>query len=64
MSKNALVWIERLIWLLIFGGLLLACLGLFLVRGGDPVWGWVLIGKGGTAVAGGVLLIWLRSLWP
>lgn len=64
MSKNALVWMERLIWLLIFGGLLFACLGLFLVRGGVPVWGWVLIGKGSLAVAGGVLLIWLRSLWP
>lgn len=64
MSPKALVWIERLVWLLIYGGLLAACLGLFLLRGGDALWGGLLLGKGGLAVLTGVLLIWLRSRWP
>ena len=61
-SPTTIVWIERLVWILIYGGLLVMILGLFLVRGGEaPVLGSVLLVKGGLAVAAGVFLIWLRS---
>ncbi|MDY0747843.1 hypothetical protein SNE35_25295 [Paucibacter sp. R3-3] len=60
-SPKTIVWIERLVWILIYGGLLVMSLGLFLVRGEGPVLGSVLLVKGGIATAAGVFLIWLRS---
>ncbi|QPF74988.1 hypothetical protein G8A07_20085 [Roseateles sp. DAIF2] len=60
-SSNTRVWIERLVWILIYGGLLAASLGLFILRGGDELLGWFLIGKGGIAAAAGTVLIWVRS---
>ncbi len=64
MKPATLIWIERLVWVLIYGGLLAACLGLFLLRGGDARWGGLLAGGGGLAALVGVLLIGLRSRWP
>lgn len=63
-SARALVWIERLVWILIYGGALVAVLGLFILRGGHELLGWLLMVKGGLAVAAGVVLIFLRSRWP
>ena len=60
-SPKTIVWVERLIWILIYGGLLVMSVGLFLVRGEGPVLGSVLLVKGGIVTAGGVFLIWLRS---
>ena len=57
MSPAAL---DKLIWALIFGGLLLFSLGLFVQQqGGAPGWTIMLIGAA-LAVAGAVL-IWVRS---
>ncbi|MBE0550631.1 MAG: hypothetical protein IH627_23805 [Rubrivivax sp.] len=50
----------RLIWLLIYGGLLLAGLGIFVMRH-DAVLGWVLVVAGALETAAGVVLIWVRS---
>ncbi|HEX2011112.1 MAG TPA: hypothetical protein VJN44_09270 [Roseateles sp.] len=63
-GSNTLVWIERLVWILIYGGGLAISLGLFILRGGNELLGWFLIAKGGIAAAVGVFLIWLRSRWP
>jgi hypothetical protein len=52
--------IEKLIWVLIYGGLLVLSLGLFVLRQ-DGVFGHALIGGGAVAVALGALLIWVRS---
>jgi F0F1-type ATP synthase assembly protein I len=54
--------LEKLIWLLIYGGLLTLCLGIFLQRrhGG---WGWTFISGGGAAALAGVILIGVRSRW-
>ena len=52
--------IEAWVWVLIYGGLLLLCLGLF-VRRSEPSLGWSLGAVGGAAAAAGVALIWLRS---
>ncbi len=47
-------------WVLIYGGLLLLCLGLFASRA-DPALGWTLVVAGGLLAAAGVVLIVLRS---
>ena len=57
MSNSTL---EKLIWLLIYGGLLVLCLGLFVSRR-DTGLGGTLIALGGAAAALGAFLIWLRS---
>lgn len=63
LSARALAWIERLVWILIYGGLLAVSLGLFLRLGGADghLLGTVLLVKGGIAAAAGVVLIWVRS---
>lgn len=63
-SAGALVWIERLVWILIYGGALAAVLGLFILRGGHELLGGLLMAKGGLAAVAGVVLIFLRSRWP
>ena len=56
MSNKAL---ERLVWILIYSGLLFACLGVFLMRS-DTVLGWVFV-AGLVDAATGAVLIWVRS---
>ncbi len=57
MSKST---VEKLIWILIYGGLLGVCLAIFVAPRSAHM-GWVLGVAGGVAAAAGVLLIWVRS---
>ena len=57
MSTNAL---HKLIWALIFGGMVALAIG-FSVARGDASVGWTLMTGGGIAVALGALLIVVRS---
>lgn len=52
--------VETLAWVLIYGGLLVASLGLFVQRQHDPL-GWGLVVGGALAAAAGVVLIVVRS---
>jgi hypothetical protein len=52
--------LEKLIWILIFGGLFALSLGLFVERQ-DMALGWGLVIAGGMASAVGVVLVWVRS---
>ncbi len=52
--------IESLVWILIYGGLLVACAGWFLSPAQGP-WGELLITAGALAAAAGVVLIVVRS---
>jgi hypothetical protein len=52
--------IETLIWLLIYGGLIVAALGLS-VRASDPTLGWGLVIGGAIVAVIGVVLIVVRS---
>ena len=54
---------ETMAWVLIYSGLLLLVLGLFL-RAGSPLAGWALVALGALDAAAGVLLIFLRSRMP
>jgi len=51
---------ETLAWVLLYGGLLLAVLGLAVQRLDDAL-GWSMAVLGALAAAAGVVLIWLRS---
>jgi hypothetical protein len=52
--------LEALVWVLIYGGLLLLALGVFVQRQGGG-FGWALIGIGGGVAAIGAVLIFVRS---
>lgn len=52
--------LEKLVWILIYSGLLLVCLGIFVQRA-DALLGWILIVAGAIDAAAGAVLIWVRS---
>lgn len=52
---------EKLVWILIYGGLLAVGLGVALQQRGSPGLGWTLTVGGGIVAATGVVLIWVRS---
>ena len=53
--------LEKLVWVLIYGGLIVVCLGIFAKRD-DAVFGWTLIACGAIAAVVGAGLIYVRSL--
>jgi hypothetical protein len=55
--------LEKLVWILIYGGLLLICLGVFVQRG-DSALGWALAALGVVFAVAGVVLIGVRSRMP
>jgi len=62
-SQKTLTWVERFVWIMIYGGLLIVSVGLFMTLGREEghVLGTVLMIKGAFLAACGVFLIWLRS---
>jgi hypothetical protein len=52
--------VDVLVWSLIYVGLLVLCLGLFVQRQGGAFGGALLV-VGGVAAAVGALLVWVRS---
>ena len=52
--------LHKIIWTLIFGGLITIILGIFVERAGDPM-GWMMVAAGGVLTAMGVVLIYVRS---
>jgi hypothetical protein len=52
--------IEKLVWVLIYGGLLLVSLGVFVLRGDEGL-GWTLGALGAVVALGGVVLIGVRA---
>ncbi len=61
--KRNLLRVDKLVWSLVFGGLLILGPGIALQRAGES-WGWFVIVAGALAVAAGVVLIWVRSRMP
>ncbi|MDQ3060639.1 MAG: hypothetical protein M3R45_14155 [Pseudomonadota bacterium] len=59
-SKRVVAWLQALIWVLIYGGLLALVLGLSVQRM-DADTGWPLVLGGGAVAALGVVLIYVRS---
>ena len=61
--KRNLLRVDKLIWTLIFGGLLILGPGFALQRSGEA-WGWLVVVAGALAVATGIVLVWVRSRMP
>ena len=55
--------LETLVWVLIYGGLILVALG-FAMPHSENTLGWTLIVLGGVIAAVGAVLIWVRSRLP
>ena len=55
--------VETLVWLLIYGGLLLGGVGLFVDREGSAL-GIVMVVIGAVALLAGIVLVWVRSRMP
>jgi hypothetical protein len=54
--------LETLAWVLLYGGLLLLCLAVFVFRGGDGgLLAWMLVVLGAASAAAGIAAIWVRS---
>lgn len=60
-SKATLMWVQRLVWINIYGGLLAIVLGVFLART-DMALARAIQRVGGVFVLLGVVLIYVRSL--
>jgi hypothetical protein len=60
-TERGKLWVERLVWILIYGGLLAVSLGVFVLREGETLWGWIFIGKGAVVAAVGAVLVYVRS---
>lgn len=52
--------LHKIIWSLIFGGLLTLILGVFVGKTDDAI-GWLMIGVGGVMTVTGAVLIYVRS---
>lgn len=59
-TRKSLDRLQTLIWVLIYGGLLILVLGLATERNSDAA-GWPLAVLGGIAAAAGVALIYVRA---
>ena len=59
-SSRTIAWVERLVWILVYGGLFSFVLGLATLNT-DEATAWTLITAGAVLVAAGVVLIWVRS---
>lgn len=59
-SRSTLMWIQRLVWICIYGGLLAIVLGVFLAQA-EPEQASSIQSVGGVFVVIGVLLIYVRS---
>ena len=55
--------LHKITWALIFGGLLVFILGIFVGRVDDAM-GWMMIAAGGLLTAIGAVLIYVRSTMP
>ena len=55
--------LHKIIWALIFGGLLAIILGIFIGKTDDAI-GWVMVATGCLLAAVGAVLIYVRSTMP
>jgi hypothetical protein len=52
--------LDKIIWILIYGGILMMSVGVFILRA-DATLGWFVIAAGGFETLAGVVLIYVRS---
>lgn len=59
-ANKSIARLHKIIWILIYGGLLTLTLGLFVQRSDDAT-GWFMVVCGGLVAAAGFALIYVRS---
>lgn len=59
-TKSTLIWVQRLVWIYIYGGLLSIVLGIFVAQS-DATLARAMQGVGAVFVLIGVVLIYVRS---
>lgn len=59
-SSKSMAQLHKLIWILVYGGLLTAVLGIFVQRI-DPPMGWAVVVVGAVAAVIGFALIYVRA---
>ena len=59
-TDPSVVRLHKAIWSLIYGGLLLLVLGLFVAKSDDTI-GWIMVVAGGVAAVAGAALVYVRS---
>lgn len=59
-SAGTLAWVDRLVWILIYGGLFTLILALAALPG-HVMASWPMIAIGAVLVVAGAVLIWVRS---
>lgn len=59
-SARTRAWVERLAWILLYGGLFGVVLGLAAMKR-DALTGWSLLVPGVVLTIAGIVLIWVRS---
>ena len=60
-AARMLLCLDRLVWVLIYGGLFALILGIVTDRAGDGTLGWSLMVGGSVAAGAGVVLIAVRA---
>ena len=55
--------LEKWVWVLIYGGMLIASLGLFVKRA-EPAFGWSLVAAGAVITVAGAVLVFVRAGRP
>ena len=56
--------VERWVWILIYGGVVLAAIGTALLSNGHELLGWAFVAAGAIDVVIGIVLIVVRSRMP
>ncbi|MES2946168.1 MAG: hypothetical protein V4772_25140 [Pseudomonadota bacterium] len=59
-SNKSIARLHKIIWILIYGGLLTATLGFFVQKSDDAI-GWSMVACGGLVAVAGFALIYVRS---
>ncbi|MBV8500432.1 MAG: hypothetical protein JO006_01795 [Paucibacter sp.] len=60
-SEKSVLWLDRAIWLFIYGGLAAVSAGVYAKHEFQAVWSGLAVGSGTMLAMLGFLLIWLRS---
>ena len=60
-SEKTMLWLDRVVWLCIYGGLIAVSAGVYAKQQFHTPWAWILVVNGTTVAMLGFLLIWLCS---
>ena len=60
-SQKTMQWLDRVVWLAIYGGLIAVSAGVYAKREYQSPWAWILVVNGTAVAMLGFVLIWFCS---